>query len=186
MRAILDHVIIRQTPPPESAGGIALVQQEAPTSGTVVAVGPGAMYQGILMPTGLEVGDRVHFGKMTGQILDLGSERFLVMRANDIIFVYDEALSNAVVADWVRETVLTHGLGGLPSVRFDVAYGDPITTIHVDTRLENFGNNASEMRAWAVNKLGTVLRGKGISRANLRLLPSIPQDQAAPTLRAVA
>lgn len=66
---------------PESAG-------EKPDQGEVIAVGPGRRDdQGKLIPMGVKVGDKVLFGKYSGQAVKIEGDEFLVMREDDIMGV---------------------------------------------------------------------------------------------------
>lgn len=89
IRPLHDRVIIKRleaetTTPfgivlPEAAG-------EKPDQGEVVAVGPGKRDEaGRLITPDVKVGDRVLFGKYSGQTVKVGGEEFLVMREEDIM-----------------------------------------------------------------------------------------------------
>jgi chaperonin GroES len=61
---------------------------EKPDQGEVVAVGPGKRDDnGKLIATDLKVGDRVLFGKYSGQSVKVEGEELLVMREEDIMGV---------------------------------------------------------------------------------------------------
>ena len=56
----------------------------------MVAVGPGKRDEaGKLLPMDVKVGDRVLFGKYSGQTVKVGGEEFLVMREEDIMGVVE-------------------------------------------------------------------------------------------------
>ena len=58
--------------------------------GEVDAVGPGKRDEaGKLLPMDVKVGDRVLFGKYSGQTVKVGGEEFLVMREEDIMGVVE-------------------------------------------------------------------------------------------------
>jgi len=60
--------------------------QEPSTIGEVVAVGPGITDdEGVFHPMSLNVGDRVLFGKHTGQPVKIGGVTYLSMREVDIV-----------------------------------------------------------------------------------------------------
>ena len=66
---------------PDNAG-------EKPDQGEVIAVGPGKRDEaGKLLPMDVKVGDRVLFGKYSGQNVKVDGEEFLVMREEDIMGV---------------------------------------------------------------------------------------------------
>ena len=59
---------------------------EIPTQGTVVAVGPGRITaNGTLIPTGINVGDRVIFNKRGGQLIEIEGEEYLIFLAEHIL-----------------------------------------------------------------------------------------------------
>ena len=73
-----------------TAGGIVLPDSagEKPDQGEVLAVGPGKRDEaGKLIPMDVKVGDRVLFGKYSGQTVKVDGEEFLVMREEDIMGV---------------------------------------------------------------------------------------------------
>ena len=68
---------------PDNAG-------EKPDQGEVIAVGPGKRDEaGKLLPMDIKVGDRVLFGKYSGQTVKVDGEEFLVMREEDIMGVVE-------------------------------------------------------------------------------------------------
>jgi chaperonin GroES len=61
---------------------------EKPDQGEVLAVGPGKKDDnGKLIPMDLKVGDRVLFGKYSGQTVKVEGEEILVMREEDVMGV---------------------------------------------------------------------------------------------------
>lgn len=67
---------------PESAG-------EKPDQGEVLAVGPGKRDEaGKLIPMDVKVGDRVLFGKYSGQAVKIDDVEYLVMREEEIMGVF--------------------------------------------------------------------------------------------------
>ena len=72
----------------KSAGGIVIpdTAAEKPSMGEVVAVGPGKIGEnGKLQPMGVKAGDKVLFGKYSGQEFKMDNEDLLHMREDDII-----------------------------------------------------------------------------------------------------
>ena len=68
---------------PDNAG-------EKPDQGEVLAVGPGRRDEtGKLVPMDVKVGDRVLFGKYSGQTVKVEGEELLVMREEDIMGVLE-------------------------------------------------------------------------------------------------
>lgn len=70
-----------------SPGGIHIpdVAAEKPEQGEVLAVGPGKHNEVGLVPMAVSVGDKVLFGKYSGQTVKLDGAEVLVMREEDII-----------------------------------------------------------------------------------------------------
>ena len=67
---------------PDSAG-------EKPDQGEVLAVGPGKRDDaGKLIPMDVKVGDRVLFGKYSGQAVKIDDVEYLVMREEEIMGVF--------------------------------------------------------------------------------------------------
>ena len=82
----------------QSAGGIILpdTAKEKPQRGEVLAVGPGKRDDaGKQHAVDLKVGDRVLFGKYSGQTVKLDGEELLVMREEDIMGVVEGAATAA-------------------------------------------------------------------------------------------
>ena len=84
-----DRVIVKRLEEErKSAGGIVIpdTAAEKPSMGEVVAVGPGKTgKKGKLQPMGVKAGDKVLFGKYSGQEFKMDNEDLLHMREDDII-----------------------------------------------------------------------------------------------------
>ena len=91
IRPVHDRVIIKRLESERTtASGIVIPDNaaEKPDQGEVVAVGPGRRDEaGKLIEMGVKVGDRVLFGKYSGQSVKIDGEEFLVMREEDIMGV---------------------------------------------------------------------------------------------------
>lgn len=91
IRPLHDRVIIKRLESERTtASGIVIPDNaaEKPDQGGVVAVGPGRRDEaGKLIEMGVKVGDRVLFGKYSGQSVKIDGEEFLVMREEDIMGV---------------------------------------------------------------------------------------------------
>ena len=91
IRPLHDRVIIKRLESERTtASGIVISDNaaEKPDQGEVVAVGPGRRDEaGKLIEMGVKVGDRVLFGKYSGQSVKIDGEEFLVMREEDIMGV---------------------------------------------------------------------------------------------------
>jgi chaperonin GroES len=91
IRPLHDRVIVKRIEEEKkSAGGIVIpdTAAEKPSQGEVVHAGPGKTDDsGKLVPMGVKVGDRVLFGKYSGQEFKLDGQDLLHMREDDIIGV---------------------------------------------------------------------------------------------------
>ena len=89
IRPLQDRVIIRRIPEQEkSKGGIIIPDstKEKPIEGEIVAVGSGKVQKdGTLRKPEVNVGDRVLFGKYTGNDVQLDGEDLLIIREDDIL-----------------------------------------------------------------------------------------------------
>ena len=89
IRPLHDRVILKRVEEErKSAGGIVIpdTAAEKPQTGEVVAVGPGKQDDnGKTIAMGVKVGDRVLFGKYSGQEFKMDGQELLHMREDDII-----------------------------------------------------------------------------------------------------
>jgi chaperonin GroES len=89
LRPLHDRVIVKRLEEErKSAGGIVIpdTAAEKPSMGEVVAVGPGTTDDnGKLIPIGVKAGDKILFGKYSGQEFKLEGADYLHMREDDII-----------------------------------------------------------------------------------------------------
>ncbi len=91
IRPLHDRVIVKRLDNErKTASGIVIPDNaaEKPDQGEVVAVGPGKRDEnGKLIAMDLKVGDRILFGKYSGQTVKVEGEELLVMREEDIMGV---------------------------------------------------------------------------------------------------
>ena len=92
-RPLHDRVVIRRLNAEEkSAGGIIIpdTAQEKPMEGEVVAAGPGARNeQGHIVALEVKAGDRILFGKWSGNEVKLDGEELLIMKESDIMGIIE-------------------------------------------------------------------------------------------------
>ena len=93
LRPLHDRVVVKrlenETKP---ASGIVIPDNaaEKPDQGEVVAVGPGRRNEkGDFVAMGVKVGDRVIFGKYSGQTVKVDGDELLVMKEDDLFAVVD-------------------------------------------------------------------------------------------------
>ena len=91
IRPLHDRVIVkRMEEERKSAGGIVIPDTagEKPDQGEVIAVGNGKVLEdGKVRPLDVKVGDRILFGKYSGQTVKVEGNELLVMREDDIMGV---------------------------------------------------------------------------------------------------
>jgi chaperonin GroES len=97
LRPLQDLVVIRRVAAEEkTVGGIFIpdTAQAKPVEGEVVAAGPGARSEdGKLHPLGVEVGDRVLFGKWSGTEIKLDGEELIIIKESDLLGVVENTAS---------------------------------------------------------------------------------------------
>jgi chaperonin GroES len=93
IRPLHDRVIVKRIEEEKkSAGGIVIpdTAAEKPDQGEIVAVGKGKKDDnGKLIPIDVKVGDRVLFGKYSGQTVRVKGDELLVMREEDLMGVIE-------------------------------------------------------------------------------------------------
>ena len=94
IRPLHDRVIVKRIEEErKSAGGIVIpdTAAEKPDQGEIVAVGKGKKDDnGKLIAIDVKVGDRVLFGKYSGQTVKVEGEELLVMREEDVMGVIEK------------------------------------------------------------------------------------------------
>ena len=102
IRPLHERLVVRRVKEDETTkGGIIIpdTAKEKPMQGEVLAVGPGARNdKGDLIPLGVEVGDRVLFGKWSGTEVKLDGDELLIMKESDIMGVLETSAAQAKAA----------------------------------------------------------------------------------------
>jgi chaperonin GroES len=83
-----DRVLVRRLEEKESAkGGIIIPDsaKEKPHEGEVIAVGAGKLEKGHRIPLDVKVGDRILFGKYTGNDIQIDDQELLILREEEIL-----------------------------------------------------------------------------------------------------
>jgi len=92
-RPLYDRVLVKRlNPESRSAGGIIIPEtaKDKPQEASVVAVGSGRRLEnGDTRPLNVRIGDRVLFGKYTGDEVKLDGEEHIVLREEDILAVLE-------------------------------------------------------------------------------------------------
>ena len=93
LRPLQDRVIVKQQEAEQKTkSGIFLpdAAKEKPTTGKVIAVGPGKLDDnGKPMELGLRAGDTVYYGKYSGTEVEVNGEKFVILRESDILGVLE-------------------------------------------------------------------------------------------------
>ena len=93
LRPLNDRVIVKRLEnETKTASGIVIPDNaaEKPDQGEVLAVGPGRLDDdGDRMPMTVKVGDRVLFGKYSGQTVKVDGDELLVMKEDDLFAVVE-------------------------------------------------------------------------------------------------
>ena len=89
-----DRVLVEPREADETtAGGIILPDsaREKPQRGIIIASGPGKLLDsGKRGEMGVKVGDEVFYGKYSGTEIEFGTDKYVVIRENDILAVVDK------------------------------------------------------------------------------------------------
>src|SRR4029077_1567917 len=87
-----NRVLIRRFAEKEAAkGGIIIPDsaKEKPQEGEVVAVGAGKTEKGRRVPLEVKVGDRILFGKYTGNDIKIDGQDYLILNEEEILVKFD-------------------------------------------------------------------------------------------------
>ena len=83
-----DRVLVRRLEEKDTAkGGIIIpdTAKEKPQEGEVVAVGAGKREKGERIPLDVKVGDRVLFGKYSGNDIKIDDEEYMILKEDEIL-----------------------------------------------------------------------------------------------------
>jgi chaperonin GroES len=93
IRPLHDRIVVKRLEQEtKTASGIVIPDQaaEKPDQGVVKAVGNGKVGDdGKVRPLDVKVGDKVLFGKYSGQTVKVGDDELLVMREDDVMAVVE-------------------------------------------------------------------------------------------------
>jgi chaperonin GroES len=91
VRPLHDRILVQRLEEGEQmVGGIIIpdTAKEKPQQGKVVAVGNGKVKDdGTRIPLDVKAGDRILFGKYSGQDIKLDGEEYLIMREDEVLAV---------------------------------------------------------------------------------------------------
>ena len=107
VRPLHDRLIIQRLDDGEQhVGGIIIPDsaKEKPQQGQVIAAGNGkSKDDGTRTPLDVKPGDRILFGKYSGQEIKLDGEDYLIMREDDVLAVIETVGAKQTKASSVRE-----------------------------------------------------------------------------------
>jgi len=99
IRPLYDRIVVKRIEEQETVrGGIIIPDsaKEKPQEGEVVAVGNGKRLEdGKLVPLDVKAGDRILFGKYSGNDIKLDGEEYMIMREDEVLGVLDAAPKTA-------------------------------------------------------------------------------------------
>jgi chaperonin GroES len=99
LRPLHDRILIKRVEEKETVkGGIIIPDsaKEKPQEGEVVAVGNGKKTEdGKIVPLDVKAGDRVLFGKYSGNDIKIDDQEYLILREDEILGVLEAAKSAA-------------------------------------------------------------------------------------------
>ncbi len=94
-RPLHDRVVVKRLEEEDmTAGGIIIpdTAQEKPMEGEIIAVGSGTREEnGKITPLDVKAGQRVLFGKWSGNELKIDGEELLIMKESDILGVLEDS-----------------------------------------------------------------------------------------------
>ena len=95
IRPLYDRIVVKRIDEQETTrSGIIIPDsaQEKPQEAEVMAVGHGKRLEdGTLIALDVKVGDRILFGKYSGNEIRVDNEEYLIMREDDVLGVLDAA-----------------------------------------------------------------------------------------------
>lgn len=92
LKPLGDRVVLKAEDEEQTVGGIVLASnaKNKPTTGTVVAVGPGkTLDNGQVRELSVKEGDKVLFDKCAGSEVEYNGDKYLVVHENDLVAVVD-------------------------------------------------------------------------------------------------
>ena len=102
VRPLHDRIIVQRIDEGEQkVGGIIIPDsaKEKPQQGTVIAVGNGKTNdKGKRIPLDVNAGDRILFGKYSGQEIKLDGQEYLIMKEDDVLAVIEGHTKKKIAA----------------------------------------------------------------------------------------
>jgi chaperonin GroES len=99
IRPLYDRIVVKRIEEQEQkVGGLFIPDsaKEKPQEGEVVAVGKGKRTEeGKLIPLDVKAGDRILFGKYSGNEIKINGEEFMIMREDEVLGILEGAAKPA-------------------------------------------------------------------------------------------
>lgn len=90
IRPLSDYVLLEKEPNEKRAGSIILTtEKKTGNVARVVAIGPGKIEEGKLIPMTLKVGDKVIYRDYSGTDYEEGDKKFLLIKEEDVLAVIE-------------------------------------------------------------------------------------------------
>ena len=100
IRPLYDRIIVKRLEQQkQTASGIVIPDTagEKPEQGEVIAVGNGRLLQdGTVRPLQVKTGEKVLFGKYSGQTVKLDDQEYLVLREEDVLGIIEPTSRDAL------------------------------------------------------------------------------------------
>jgi len=94
IRPVQDRIVVRRVAEEQkNKGGLYIpdTAKEKPAEGEVVAVGPGKPNEkGVVRPLEVKKGDRVLFGKYSGNEIKLDGEEHIILREDEVLGIIEK------------------------------------------------------------------------------------------------
>ncbi|MGA7741386.1 MAG: co-chaperone GroES [Polyangia bacterium] len=94
IRPVQDRIVVRRVAEEQKTkGGLYIpdTAKEKPAEGEVVAVGPGKPNEkGVVRPLEVKKGDRVLFGKYSGNEIKLDGEEHIILREDEVLGIIEK------------------------------------------------------------------------------------------------
>ena len=99
IRPLYDRIVVKRIEEKETIqGGIIIPDsaKEKPQEGEVIAVGQGKRLEnGKVVPLDVKAGDRILFGKYSGNEIKLDGNEYVIMREDEVLGILDSASQQA-------------------------------------------------------------------------------------------
>ncbi|MCK4859370.1 MAG: co-chaperone GroES [Candidatus Omnitrophica bacterium] len=92
LKPLGDHIIIKRLEAEnKTKGGIVIpdTAKEKPQRGQVIAAGKGKLEDGKIIPLEVKKGDKILFGKYSGDEIKVDLEDYLIIRENDVLAIIE-------------------------------------------------------------------------------------------------